>query len=149
MAYFGCYNHQLDQKNRIRIPAKLKAELGANFTIVRGSENCLYIYSEEQFSKLFGSQAENISAVKEEDLAARKALRVMMRTMDTPEEDNQGRFILNANLRGAVGIKKDIVFIGMLNRIELWSKEVYDREFTDMNQEDYDKTIQALGNYGI
>ena len=149
MAYFGCYNHQLDQKNRIRIPAKLKAELGSDFTIVRGSENCLYIYSADQFSKLFGAQASLISAVKENDLAARNALRVMMRTMDTPEEDNQGRFILNSNLRSAVGIKKEVVFIGMLNRIELWAKETYDNEFTDMSAEDYDKTIGVLGDYGI
>ena len=60
MAYVGKFNHQLDQKNRLRIPAKLKAELGQNFAIVRGTSGCLFIYSEEQFANLYEEKSKNI-----------------------------------------------------------------------------------------
>ena len=99
MAYVGKFNHQLDQKNRLRIPAKLKAELGQNFAIVRGTSGCLFIYSEEQFANLYEEKSKNISFVTEEGKEATDALRRMVATMSIPEEDNQGRFVLDANLR--------------------------------------------------
>ena len=88
MAYVGKFNHQLDQKNRLRIPAKLKAELGQNFAIVRGTSGCLFIYSEEQFAKLYEEKSKNISFVTEEGKEATDALRRMVATMSIPEEDN-------------------------------------------------------------
>ena len=94
MAYVGKFNHQLDQKNRLRIPAKLKAELGQNFAIVRGTSGCLFIYSEEQFANLYEEKSKNISFVTEEGKEATDALRRMVATMSIPEEDNQGRCLL-------------------------------------------------------
>ena len=107
MAYVGKYNHQLDQKNRLRIPAKLKGELGENFAIVRGTSGCLFIYSAEQFAALYEAKAKEISFVTEEGKEATDALRKMVATMSVPEEDNQGRFILDANLRKVAKINKD------------------------------------------
>lgn len=106
MAYVGKFNHQLDQKNRLRIPAKLKAELGQNFAIVRGTSGCLFIYSEEQFANLYEEKSKNISFVTEEGKEATDALRRMVATMSIPEEDNQGRFVLDANLRRIAKIQK-------------------------------------------
>ena len=117
MAYVGKFNHQLDQKNRLRIPAKLKAELGQNFAIVRGTSGCLFIYSEEQFANLYEEKSKNISFVTEEGKEATDALRRMVATMSIPEEDNQGRFVLDASLRRIAKIQKDVVFVGMFDRI--------------------------------
>ena len=90
MAYVGKFNHQLDQKNRLRIPAKLKAELGQNFAIVRGTSGCLFIYSEEQFANLYEEKSKNISFVTEEGKEATDALRRMVATMSIPKKTIRG-----------------------------------------------------------
>ena len=94
MAYVGKFNHQLD---------------GQNFAIVRGTSGCLFIYSEEQFANLYEEKSKNISFVTEEGKEATDALRRMVATMSIPEEDNQGRFVLDANLRRIAKIQKGIV----------------------------------------
>lgn len=149
MAYVGKFNHQLDQKNRLRIPAKLKAELGQNFAIVRGTRGCLFIYSEEQFANLYEEKSKNISFVTEEGKEATDALRRMVATMSIPEEDNQGRFVLDANLRRIAKIQKDVVFVGMFDRIELWSAETYNERFKDLDDEEYDQSLEPLGKFGF
>lgn len=149
MAYVGKFNHQLDQKNRLRIPAKLKAELGQNFAIVRGTSSCLFIYSEEQFANLYEEKSKNISFVTEEGKEATDALRRMVATMSIPEEDNQGRFVLDANLRRIAKIQKDVVFVGMFDRIELWSAETYNERFKDLDDEEYDQSLEPLGKFGF
>lgn len=149
MAYVGKFNHQLDQKNRLRIPAKLKAELGQNFAIVRGTSGCLFIYSEEQFANLYEEKSKNISFVTEEGKEATDALRRMVATMSIPEEDNQGRFVLDANLRRIAKIQKDVVFVGMFDRIELWSAETYNERFKDLDDEEYDQSLEPLGKFGF
>lgn len=149
MAYVGKFNHQLDQKNRLRIPAKLKAELGQNFAIVRGTGGCLFIYSEEQFANLYEEKSKNISFVTEEGKEATDALRRMVATMSIPEEDNQGRFVLDANLRRIAKIQKDVVFVGMFDRIELWAAETYNERFKDLDDEEYDQSLEPLGKFGF
>lgn len=149
MAYVGKYNHQLDQKNRLRIPAKLKGELGENFAIVRGTSGCLFIYSAEQFAALYEAKAKEISFVTEEGKEATDALRKMVATMSVPEEDNQGRFILDANLRKVAKINKNVVFVGMFDRIELWAAEVYEERFKELDDDEYDKALEPLGKFGF
>lgn len=149
MAYVGKFNHQLDQKNRLRIPAKLKGELGSNFAIVRGTNGCLFIYSAEQFANLYEEKSRQISFVSEEGKVATDALRRMVATMSAPDEDNQGRFILDANLRKCAKIQKDVVFVGMFDRIELWAAEIYNERYGEMSDEDYDNSLQPLAKYGF
>lgn len=146
MAYVGKYNHQLDQKNRLRIPAKLKAELGGNFCILRGTDGCLFIYSENQFENLYRERASKISF---NDKNGTNALRKLVATMAVPEEDNQGRFILDANLRKLAKVQKNVVFIGMFDRIELWAEEVYNERFKELDDDAYDEALQPLSEYGF
>lgn len=73
----------------------------------------------------------------------------MVATMSIPEEDNQGRFVLDANLRRIAKIQKDVVFVGMFDRIELWSAETYNERFKDLDDEEYDKSLEPLGKFGF
>ena len=91
----------------------------------------------------------NISFVTEEGKEATDALRRMVATMSIPEEDNQGRFVLDANLRRIAKIQKDVVFVGMFDRIELWSAETYNERFKDLDDEEYDQSLEPLGKFGF
>jgi len=138
---FGEFNQQIDEKGRVRVPAKLKAELLDNATITKGTNGCLFLFPANANMQLI----EKMLAVPVTDYEAQKAVRVFFSSASTLEEDNQGRTLLPKNLREFAQIKKDIVFIGVGNRAELWAKERYDAEILG----NYDKTLAGLNKYGV
>lgn len=69
--------------------------------------------------------------------------------MKTIIRDNQWRFVLDANLRRIAKIQKDVVFVGMFDRIELWSAETYNERFKDLDDEEYDQSLEPLGKFGF
>ena len=73
----------------------------------------------------------------------------MVATMSIPEAANQGRFVLDANLRRIAKLQKDVVFVGMIDRIELWSAETYNERFKDLDDEEYDQSLEPLGKFGF
>ncbi len=121
--FFGTYNHQLDQKGRMRIPAKLRKDLGTRVYVMRGSTKCLYIFTEEQFNNVETA----LSSLAIFDNAKQDMVRALLSTSALIEEDGQGRFLLSAELRKLMNIEKDIVFLGAGKKIELWSKEEWDK----------------------
>ncbi|MCD7728645.1 MAG: cell division/cell wall cluster transcriptional repressor MraZ [Clostridia bacterium] len=137
--FTGEYNHQLDAKNRIRIPFKLKRDLGENYYFTRGTDNCIFILPEEVAKE----QLERISEVKMTDVEKRRGARSFAKSFVAAEEDNQGRVVLPASLREFARIDKDVVFCGVGKRIELWSKEVYDKYF-EGDDSQYDEFFNML-----
>ena len=89
------YAHQLDAKNRMRIPAKLRDELGPNYSVTVGSGGCLYVYTKEQMKEVKDS-LKNINAFREKQL---KAARFVLYNTWEAEEDKQGRILLPENLK--------------------------------------------------
>lgn len=121
--FFGTYNHQLDQKGRMRIPAKLRKDLGTRVYVMRGSTKCLYIFTEEQFNNVENA----LSGLALFNNEKQDMVRALLSTSALIEEDGQGRFLLSSELRKLMNIEKDIVFIGAGRKIELWSKEEWDK----------------------
>lgn len=139
---FGSYEHSLDQKNRLRIPARLKQELGSDAVIVKGRDGCLYIYPSETKTRL----AEKLNEV---NLTPKelKGLRLFLASMYPIDEDNQGRFTLNSSLKQYANINKDLLFVGLNNRIEVWAKEMW--ETTQANDVDMSELLEDLSQFGI
>lgn len=138
----GEYNHQLDAKNRMRIPAKLKKELGDEYYFANGTNHCIYVFSKEAAEKQF----ETFKDVKLFDLARQKSLRTFAKSFVPAVEDGQGRVILSPELRKHACLDKDdkdLVICGAVNHIEIWSKKVYDEYFADA-EEDYDSIVSML-----
>ena len=136
----GEYSHQLDAKNRIRVPSKLKKELGDNYYFAKGTDGCIFIFPEEIAKEQFAK----IEEVKMSDAEKRRGIRAFTKSFVLAEEDNQGRVVLPANLREVAKIKKDVVFCGVGNRAELWAKEVYDEYFAD-DDSNYNEYFDSLG----
>ena len=120
--FIGQYSHSIDEKNRIIIPAKFRNKLGENAVITLGHEGCLAIYTEEEWEKL---QIKLIS-LNTNQKEAREHIRVIAGSASECNFDKQGRVILPTNLKNRANIKKELVLVGNIDHIEVWSKESWD-----------------------
>ena len=139
---YGEHHHQIDQKGRIRIPAKIKAALGENFIVTKGTAGCLFLFSQPELGNLH----EKLKNVPLSDNEAQRPLRLIFSSASELDEDNQGRFLLPKNLREWASIQKDLVVIGVGTRAEIWAKEEYERY---LKGADFDAAIGELGKYGV
>ena len=120
----GMFEHQLDDKNRLRIPSKFKKELvGENgeksYSFFRGMNRCICVMTDEQLDDTIASISED--AISESSQAAT----MFFSSIFSAEEDAQGRVVLPPLLKRIAGIKKDIITIGRGNRLEIWAAERY------------------------
>lgn len=120
---FGEYDHQVDAKNRIRIPSKLKAELGSDYVFMKGSAKCISVYPASKIDELV-NQFSNISIF---DSEAQKSFAEFMSSFYPGDEDGQGRVVIPEKLREYAGIEKEVVTIGMVNHIDIYSKDERER----------------------
>ncbi len=116
------YAHQLDAKNRMRIPAKLRDELGESYYVTVGTGGCLCVYTEAQMKKVNAF----LSDINPFDNAKLQVARYIIHSTWHAEEDGQGRILLPQNLRQAARIDKNVLVFKGPNCIEIWSKEVWD-----------------------
>lgn len=137
----GTYRHQVDQKCRMRMPTKFKAELGENFIITKGNDNCLYAFSAESFNQLHAK----LASLPIFDSEVQKPVRMILASAFEAEEDNQGRILVAKELREYAGIAKDIVFIGAGSRVEIWAAEAWDK----YNNGDFNQASKALSDRGV
>lgn len=136
------YEHQLDAKNRMRIPAKLREELGADYSVTIGTGGCLYVYSKEQMQEVKNS-LKNVNPYRAEPL---KVARYILSNTWDAEEDKQGRILLPENLRKYAKIEKNVLVYKGPVCVEIWSKEVYEEYFSDVNFNDLAEAFESLKN---
>lgn len=124
--FVGEYNHQIDDKGRIRIPTKFKAELGADPFIMQGVAKCLYVYeksySDDMFKKIFGD-----GNFEDGQNNAKKAK--LMRKACYAEEDKQGRVSIPISLLryANIGVSSSIVSVGAYDHVQIWAKDEWDK----------------------
>lgn len=140
--FIGTYRHQLDEKNRLRMPLKFKEGLKEGFIIAKGTNGCLFAFSSDDFQELY-KKLENVSMF---DLEAQKPVRALLASAFVTEEDKQGRILLPPELRNYAKLNKNIVTIGVGNRVEIWSEENFNAYVAE---ESYDAAASALAKYGV
>lgn len=117
----GRYNHQVDDKGRIRIPSKFKDALGDRPYITVGQNHCLYIFSREEAERILGERFGKVDGFSKDPRL--DTMRKIFSRGSFLEEDKQGRFTLPSWLTAYAGIKKNVVSVGMNNRVELWDED--------------------------
>ena len=130
--YKGEYNHTIDEKGRIIVPAKLRDELGETFVITKGLDGCLWVFDNEEWEKVEEKINELPFNIKE----ARLLSRFMIAGAFDAEPDKQGRVMIPQSLREYADLKRDVVLAGVGRKLELWSKERYEQagDFGDMDE---------------
>jgi len=118
----GTFESLIDAKNRYAIPAKFRDELGKTCVLTRGLDKCLILYPMDTWTQL----EKKLQALPKSDKNARAFIRFMYANAVECEIDKQGRTVLSEQFRKAGNIDKEIVTIGMLDRVEIWAKEIYE-----------------------
>ena len=124
--FMGEYRHTLDEKGRLIIPSKLRNDLGENFIITRGLDNCLFIYPKNEWVSVI-EKYRMLPNTKE----ARNFMRFLLSGATTLEFDKSGRINIPMSLMNFAGLKKDCVIIGVNERLEVWSSENWEKFVTD------------------
>ncbi|NQT90135.1 MAG: division/cell wall cluster transcriptional repressor MraZ [Candidatus Omnitrophica bacterium] len=141
--FYGEFEHSLDRKGRLIIPSKFRDVLKEAYVeklyVTRGLDKCLFLFSEEEWRT-------QESAFKSKSFTKsinRKFNRLFFSGAQEATPDKQGRILLPSYLKEHAGIKKDIMLIGVSNRIEIWSKEKW-QEYYEGSRESFEAIAEDL-----
>ena len=137
----GEYNHTLDAKSRLIVPAKFREILGDEFVVTKGMDGCLFIFANDEWEAF----AEKLHGLPMIDKEARQFTRFFLAGAATVQVDKMGRILIPAPLREYADITKDAVLIGVGGRVEIWSKERFDGTVTFDDMDDIAKHMIELG----
>ena len=120
--FMGEYNHTIDTKGRMIIPAKIREQLGDLCIVTKGLDNCLAIYIEEAWKKI-STALQSQSSTK---ASVRALKRFVFGSAAELEYDKQGRVLIPVPLREYASLDKQAVIVGAGDHVEIWSREKYD-----------------------
>ena len=120
--FMGEYQHNIDVKGRVIVPSKFREALGEKFIVTRGLDNCLFVYAEERWLSL----VEKLKALPWTSADVRKFARFFMSGAIECEIDSQGRILIPQTLREYAKLEKQIVSIGVGDRVEIWNREKWE-----------------------
>ena len=134
------FEHSLDGKNRLIIPAKHREQLGPVFMITQSIDNCLQVYSMEEWKKY----SDKLDALPNKKLAAVRRFIYSNASEVTP--DSQGRVVISPALKRFAGIEKNVVIVGCRNIAEIWAAEKWE----EINSEDNLASVaELMDEYGL
>lgn len=142
--FIGEFQHNIDDKGRLIMPAKYRDLLGQEFVITKGLEGCLFVYTQEEWNKL-ENKLKNLPFTKKD---ARAFARFFFSGAVEGGLDKQGRVLLPSNLRTYAELKKDVVIVGISSRIEIWSKENWEK-YINQTEESYEELAEKLIDFDI
>ena len=139
----GEYEHSLDVKGRLIMPAKLRIDMGEKFIVTKGLDGCLFAFSQNEWLN-FESK---LKALPLSDKNARNFVRFFLSGATECEIDKQGRFLIAGNLREYANLEKDVVIIGVGTRLEIWAKGKWENYNSDENisADDIAENMTMLG----
>lgn len=142
--FLGEYNHSIDTKGRLIVPAKFREGLGEEFIVTKGLDGCLYIYPINEW-KEFEMKLSELPMGKSD---IRKMVRFFLSAATQVELDKQGRILIPGTHRTFAGLEKDVVLAGVGKKIEIWSKEKWEESAT-FDYEDMDDVAERMADLGI
>mgnify|MGYP001587639054 CR=1 FL=1 len=141
--FYGEYEHTLDSKGRVIIPSKFREILKDHYTekfyITRGLDQCLFVFTEEEW-KIQEKKFREMPFVRGD---ARQFNRLLFSGASDVLCDKQGRILIPDYLKTYAGIKTDVMVIGVSNRFEIWSKEKW-KEFYESNKDHFEDLAEKL-----
>ena len=127
--FIGEYEHTVDAKGRVIMPAKLRDDIGEKFIVTKGLDGCLFAYSQTEWNNFEAK----LKALPLTNKNARDFVRFFLSGAVECEIDKQGRFLIPSNLREYATLEKEIIIIGVGTRIEIWNKEEWKKYSSDEN----------------
>lgn len=139
MRFMGTFRPKLDEKGRLFLPAKFRDRLAEGVVVTQGQEKCLVVWPPE----VFDVEADRAAERSMTDKAARGYQRMFFSGGDEVVPDKQGRVSISPSLRDYAGLERDVVVIGVRNRLEIWNPQAWDdyqaaeiQRFADLDESD-------------
>ncbi len=142
--FIGEFNHSLDIKGRIALPKKFRSDLEKGLVITKGLDNCLWIYTMEEWNNL----AKKLVNLPISQSDTRAFSRIMLAGAMDVTLDSQGRIVIPEYLRTYANINKKVIIAGLYDRLELWDQEKWD-EYKSKTESKVDELAERLGELGI
>ena len=140
----GTFYNSIDSKNRMIVPSKHREQLDGRCVLTKALDKCLNIYSIEDWQ----NQMDKMSRLPESDPKVRGFIRHFCANAVECEFDKQGRIVIPATLKEYAGIEKELVTMGVMSRIEVWGKEVWESPEND-NRMDAEEFAETLAHYNF
>ena len=140
----GEFQHAIDAKGRLIIPARFREELGESFLVTRGLDRCLFVYPRAEWQALEAK----LKTLPMTQANARAFVRFFFSGATECTLDKQGRILIPANLREHARLVRDVMIIGVSTRVEIWAKEEWDR-YVEQAEISYDEIAEKLVDLGI
>ncbi|MCL1790636.1 MAG: division/cell wall cluster transcriptional repressor MraZ [Peptococcaceae bacterium] len=142
--FMGEFLHTVDDKGRIIIPAKFRDELGERFVMTKGLDKCLFVFPESEWLSVL----EKLKTLPISQPKAREFVRFLSAGAAECEIDKQGRVLMPGNLKTYACLEKDAVVVGVISRVEIWSKSEWE-PYSQRAEENSDVTAQSMADLGI
>ena len=142
--FMGEYKHNMDKKGRVIIPASFRDDLGDKFVMTRGLDNCLFVYPREEWEIL----ENKLTSLPITNKSSRTFVRFFFSGATECNFDKQGRISIPINLRDYADLDKEIVIIGLANRIELWASTNWDGYLSEA-EDSYEEIAEQMEELGI
>lgn len=142
--FYGSYEHCLDDKNRLVIPSKMRCFVSSKLFILKGFDGCLSLYTENNFNAYLAK----LSSFPFESKLSRDLQRIALSTVFELEVDKVSRIQIPTALVNKYGVTKEVVIVGMLDHIEIWSKNSWENYVNDNEKEFEAKSEELLKNNG-
>lgn len=138
--FIGEYTYSIDEKKRLSIPSKFRVELGKKAVLTRGLDNCLVIYPLNEWQKL----AQKLESLPTGKINARDFIRIILSGAVEILLDKLGRILIPDHLKKYAFLKKNVVIIGLSNRIEIWDERRW-KEYKEKREKTVAKMAEQLG----
>ncbi len=136
---YGEFRHTIDDKGRVSLPAKFRAELGDHVVVTKGLDKCIFVHSHKAFEELVG-RVGTLSLTRKD---SRDFSRTLLAGSNDAEVDSHGRILLPANLREFAGLEREAVWIGVGGRAEVWDPVAYE-SFRKKAESEYESIAEKL-----
>ncbi len=140
----GEYEHSLDVKGRLIMPAKLREDIGDTFIITKGLDGCLFGFSQNEWNNF----EEKLKTLPLTNKNARDFVRFFLSGAIECEIDKQGRFLIASNLREYASLDKEVMITGVGTRIEIWNREKWKKYNSEENLS-ADQIAENMANLGM
>ncbi len=139
--FMGEYNHSIDAKGRVIVPAKFRESLGEEFVVTQGLDGCLFVFPNEEWN-VFEEKLKTLPMANKD---ARKFVRFFLAGAAQLEVDKQGRILLPSVLREFAGLEKDVALVGVGSRVEIWDKQRWNESTTFDDMDEIAEHMSELG----
>ncbi|WP_265523394.1 division/cell wall cluster transcriptional repressor MraZ [Oerskovia flava] len=136
----GTYTPRLDEKGRLILPAKFRAQLASGLVMTRGQERCLFLLPMEEFRRMY----DQIRQAPVTSKQARDYLRVFLSGASDEIPDKQGRISIPVNLRQYAGLDRDVAVIGAGTRVEIWDAAAWESYLAEQEAQYSDTAEEVL-----